>query len=126
MAETRRAKKNYELRLSDKIKTDPKTFYAYVRSKSKIKTKVGPLKDRGGRMVGDNQAMTGILNEYFAPTFTKENGQSMPRLGEEVLNETKIKFEIVEVSETKILNSIKKLQDNKAAGVDEFNSNFIK
>jgi len=41
----RNAKKEYEC----KIKFDPKSFYAYVNSKSKV----GPLQDTHGRLVED-------------------------------------------------------------------------
>jgi hypothetical protein len=36
------AKSNYESQIADKIKKDPKSFYSYVRAKSKIKSKIGP------------------------------------------------------------------------------------
>ena len=35
-------------KLASNVKADPKYFYAYVRSKSKTKTSVGPLKNGDG------------------------------------------------------------------------------
>ena len=45
VAEIRKAKKSIEKKLSENIKSDSKNYYAYVRSKSKTITKVGPLID---------------------------------------------------------------------------------
>ena len=49
--EYKKAKKQFERKLAKDIKTNPKSFYAYVRSKSKVKDNVGPLKDRNGELV---------------------------------------------------------------------------
>ena len=45
VAEISKAKNSLEKKLSVNIKSDPKSFYAYMRSKSKTKTNVGPLID---------------------------------------------------------------------------------
>jgi len=77
-AAVRKAKKDYEYKLAEKIKVDSKSFYAYVRSRSQTKTKVGPLKSASGRLINDNQGMVEILNDYFATVFTVENVQHIP------------------------------------------------
>ena len=45
------AKRNFEYKLAQNIKKDKKSLFAYARSKSKVKTKVGPLTDSKGRAV---------------------------------------------------------------------------
>ena len=70
--EYKKAKKHFEQKLAKDIKTNPKSFYAYVRSKSKVKDKVGPLKDSEGHMVSEEEAMCDLLNEYFGSVFTSE------------------------------------------------------
>ena len=42
--EIRAAKKSFEYRLAQNIKEDPKTFYAYVRSRSKSRSGIGTLR----------------------------------------------------------------------------------
>jgi hypothetical protein len=44
--EIRRAKADFEQKIAERIKEDPKSFYAhsYVRSKSKVRVEIGPLK----------------------------------------------------------------------------------
>ena len=56
-----------------RLKTDPKTFYAYVMSKSKTKTSVGLLKNGDDVLISDDLEMSEILNSYFGSVFTKEN-----------------------------------------------------
>ena len=43
--EVRKAKRNFEHKLAQNIKSDSKSFYAYVRSKQNVRDKVGPLED---------------------------------------------------------------------------------
>ena len=43
-SEYKKAKYSFEKKLANNVKTDPKSFYAYVRSISKTKTSVSPLK----------------------------------------------------------------------------------
>ena len=53
------------------IKSYPKSFYD-VRSKSKTKTKVGPLIDFQNMQVEEEEQMCEIINQYFSSVFTLE------------------------------------------------------
>ena len=55
--EIRKAKKSFEKSYQKIKKNDPKSFYAYVRSKSKSKPKVGPLSDENNSLVDDDVQM---------------------------------------------------------------------
>ena len=46
--EVRKSKRNFEHNLAQNIKSDSKSFYAYVRSKQNVRDKVGPLEDNAG------------------------------------------------------------------------------
>ena len=75
--ELRKAKRRFEKKLSQKIKDDPKTYYAYLRSKTKTKETVGPLTDGEGKVITDNMLAATIMNDHFACVFTDENMQNM-------------------------------------------------
>jgi len=99
--EIRHAKSNFELKLAENIKEDPKSFYAYARSKSKAKVGIGPLKING-KLIEDDLEMAKILNEYFASVFTREDTNNVP-LAEaashtEILEDINITFERVQKS----------------------------
>ena len=49
--EVRKSKRNFEHKLAQNIKSDSKSFYAYVRSKQNVRDKVGPLKDNAGNII---------------------------------------------------------------------------
>ena len=71
------------------IKSDPKSFYAYVRSKSKTKTKVVPLIDSQNMQVEEEEQMCDILNKYFGSVFTLERPEGLMEL-ENRLNQEKV------------------------------------
>ena len=58
--------RTFEQKLAGKIKNDSKTFYAYVRSKQKVRDKVGPLENNSGNIISDGFQMAEVLNEYFS------------------------------------------------------------
>ena len=47
-----KAKRNVEHKLAQYIKSNSKSFYAYVRSKQNARDKVGPLEDKAGSFNG--------------------------------------------------------------------------
>ena len=49
--EIRESKRNFERKLAANIKQDSKSFFAYIRSKQKVKDVVGPLKDSDGLVI---------------------------------------------------------------------------
>jgi len=72
------AKKNFEYKLAQNIKKDKKSLFAYARSKSKVKTKVGPLVDSKGQAVTSNLEMAEEFNKCFTSTFTVEDVNIVP------------------------------------------------
>ena len=51
MTEIRQSKRSYEQKFACNIKTDSKSFYAYVRSKQNVQDNVGPLQDSAGNII---------------------------------------------------------------------------
>ena len=49
--EVTKSKRNFEHKLAQNIKSDSKSFYAYVRSKQNVRDKVGPLEDNAGNII---------------------------------------------------------------------------
>ena len=61
--EVKKAKRYFEKKLAENIKTDPKSFYAYTRSKTRTKDSVGPLVDLMGEVITDSIQATNLLND---------------------------------------------------------------
>ena len=54
--EVRKSKRNFEHKLAQNIKSDSKSFYAYVRSKQNVRDKVRPLEDNAGNIITEGAA----------------------------------------------------------------------
>ena len=63
--EVRKSKRNFELKLAQNIKSESKSFYAYVRSKQNVRDKVGPLEDNAGDIITEGILMAEELNMHF-------------------------------------------------------------
>jgi len=66
--------------LANNIKEDRKSFFAYVRSKSKSNVNVSSLADSQGELTSDSKAEAEMLNDVFSSVFTKELETDMPVL----------------------------------------------
>src|SRR6267154_2572726 len=66
-------KADFESKLAKNIKSNPKAFHNYIKSKSKTKEKGGPLKDESSSVISDSNGMCKMLNNYFSSIFTSEN-----------------------------------------------------
>ena len=76
--EIRKSKRTFEKKLAGKIKNYSTSFYAYVRSKQKVRDKVEPLENNSGNIISDGLQMAEVLNEYFSSVFTTEDISSLP------------------------------------------------
>ena len=76
--EVRKSKRNFEHKLAQNIKSDSKSFYAYVRSKPNVRDKVGPLVDNAGNIITQGFLMAEELNMHFSSVFTREDTSSIP------------------------------------------------
>ena len=65
-SKVRKAKRNCEHKLAQNIKSDSKSFYAYVRSKQNVRDKVGPLEDNAGHIITEGCLMDEELNVHFS------------------------------------------------------------
>ena len=124
--EIRKSKRTFEKKLAGNIKNDSKSFYVYVRSKQKVRDKVGSLENNSGNIISDGFQMAEVLNEYFSSIFTTEDFSSLPV--------PLIKFEGSKsehlgqlfVTPEMIAKKIKMMKDNKSPGVDGIPPKLLK
>ena len=76
--EVRKSKRNVDQKLAQYIKSDSKSFYAYVRSKQNVRDKVGPLEDNAGNIITQGFLMADELSRHFSSVFTREDTSSLP------------------------------------------------
>ena len=70
--------------------------------------------------------MASVLSSYFAKVFVLEDVGNVPEASDERVKETGVSIGQIEIEEVKVEEIINNLKENKAAGVDELNSTFLK
>ena len=124
--EARQAKRDFERKIAENIKEDPKSFFAYTRSKMKTKDRVGPLTDQDGKTVTDDQVGANLLNQFFTSVFTAENVNKMPEPSRLFTADESSQLTDILLTEGEIEKSLANLKPNKAPGVDSILPNVIK
>ena len=71
--EVRKSKRNFEHKLAQNIKSESRSFYAYVGSKQNVRDKVGPLEDNVGNKITQGFLMADELNLHSSSVFTRED-----------------------------------------------------
>ena len=98
-----------------------KPFNAYIKSRTKSKTSVGPLKDNG-ILVADNLKMTEILNSFFCSVFTNENLTNIP----DINYMTDARICDVNFTAEKVRKKIRALKPFSAPGPDNITTSILK
>ena len=123
-SEVKRAKCNFERKITRNIEIDVKSFYAYVRQKSCSRPRVDPLKNGTGQVVSEACHMVEIFNDLFSSVFTKEDCTSLPHVVE-MPCETGVLNGVV-INESDVLTRLQKLRHDKAPGTDDLYPRFFK
>ena len=124
--EVRKSKRNFEHKLAQNIKSDSKSFYAYVRSKQNVRDRVGPLEDNAGNKITQGILMADELNMHFSSVFTREDTSSLP------VPETKFEGSEGErlgqlvVTPEVVANKINNMKENKSPGIDGIAPKILK
>ena len=116
-----------ESRALEKIKSNPKAFYAFAKRSSVYKPPVGPLKDSEGVLQSDPVIMGSILQNQYARAFSDPDKANL-RLFQHYIHE-KIPKEIIEdieFSVDDIIVAIDKLSISSAGGPDMFPAVILK
>ena len=124
-AEIRRARKQFERKLAQNIKSDSKSFFAYARSKTKSKVQVGPLLDNNGVLLDSEKDKTSSLNNYFAAVFTSEDTTDIPIPTAMTSSDYIAHLQDVHFSVEDVMSLLSKLRIDKAGGNDELSPRLL-
>jgi len=69
----RNAKRRFEKKLAAGEGGNKRSFFAYIRRKTKSRPTIGTLKDKDKKVVTEDEGMARILNEFFSSVFTRED-----------------------------------------------------
>ena len=86
-----------------------------MRSKTKVKEVVGPIKDSDDQFVSDSGVMCEILNEYFGSFFTSENvNNALPGVKNMFDQDSNHMLSNIELSQDSRAFKLSKLKAHKA------------
>ena len=113
-AKIRQAQKDYEKKLINKFKKEPKKFYGYLRSKQKVQVIVTQLEKKDCCLTENDQEKPNVLGDFFKSVFVHEDKSTIPELYQRS-NEcvTNITF-----TEETVRKKLQNIQPDKAPGPD--------
>lgn len=114
-AGTKRAKKNFERKLAQNAKVNPKPFYTYLKTKTSNKESVGPLMDEDKNLITSRGKMAEMLNNFFSSVFTKENSQDIPEPESQTIH---FPMPEIEITEEKVKKKLINLRKDSSPGPD--------
>ena len=120
----RKAKKNLERKLAKNIKSNPKSFYKYLNSCSKSRSKVGPLRDDDGVLQTDDKDMTSLLNNTFGSVFTVQDTENLTTPHQPFEGSNPLSNIVVE--RENVFKKINLLDPSKSPGPDQNHPKVIK
>jgi hypothetical protein len=118
----RNAKRKLERELAFGNDKSGKQFSTYVKSKTKTRTGIGPLKMADGSVTADNKLMAQRLNEYFSSVFSKENLANVPTKQ----RETNVDLEHIIFERPDVLKVLKNLKQGAAPGPDGISPKILR
>jgi hypothetical protein len=111
-----------EKSLINKIKINPRAFYAYAKKNSKCYSSVGPLLDESNKLHSDPTEMCNLLQNQYQKAF------SDPTSGvkKQSTNSDTPKLEDITFNEDDIINAINEIPLHSAPGPDKIPSILLK
>ena len=119
---TRKLRNDFERNLAGMVKSKPKAFWRYAKSRLKTKPLIPSLSKSDGSKASTPKDKAETMNHYFSSVFTLENMQYMPDITcvvEDVLQTIEITPDVVR---KRLLN----LDSNKSPGHDQWHPYFLK
>ena len=113
--------KERELKLARNFKENPKMLHNFVRNKTKVREKIGPLENPNGEIICDNKVKAELLNEQFKSVFVSERLNDIPEVERSLESITDIP-----INEEIVRNKLNKLKEDKAMGPDEMHPKVLK
>ena len=116
--EVRRSRRNFEKKLADNIKCDTKSFFSYVRNKSKSRPSVCKIIDDTGCQIDNPTELVEKFNEFFASVFTQEDPTDFSGVRAGVHREVGDGIQDIIVEAEMLRKLLVKVRQDKSSGVD--------
>ncbi|XP_076453447.1 uncharacterized protein LOC143288705 [Babylonia areolata] len=111
----RQAKRKLEAAIAEQAKINPKSFWSYVKSKTKARTGIADLKREDGSKTTTDKEKADLLNDFFQSVYTTEREGDLPEIPDYQFNSEL--FDVV-ISEEAVRKHLANLKTGKAPGPD--------
>jgi hypothetical protein len=121
----RNAAKRKERNIAENIKTNPKTFWKYTKSRTHVQERIPALYMNAemNKKTSSNEEKAETLGSFFASVFTREPEGELPEPEEKVFTSPAVS---VSVRANDIEKKLKSLDPNKAMGPDGIHPRVLK
>ena len=121
--ECRKAYHSYIQNFIDpEAKSNPKKFWAFIKSKRQENSGVAPLRNRDGILYSDSKMKAEILNEQFSSVFNKDEDDEMPDMG----SSPHPPMDRIKVTEKGVYLLLARMEPHKATGPDRISAQILK
>ena len=120
---TRRLRLEFENNIALDIKREPKKFWAYVKSKTKTRSKIPSLQQKDGSKVSTPSEKAEVLNNFFGSVFTDEDTDNIPDNNEPFLGKY---LDIFRITPKSVLKKLLDLNPGKSPGLDGWHPVLLK
>lgn len=125
---TRATRKEFERKIAQESKENPKKVYAYINSKVKTRQGIGDIcvdpDNPKSKVTDDDQEKANIFSKFFSSVQVEEIGES-PEIPKKNINFEMPPLKIKKIRE-KVLETLKKLKPNKKEGIDKQTPRVLK
>jgi len=119
----RQAQIRYEKELCQKTKDDPKVFWRFVQSKTKIKESIQCIIDDKGEIHTENKCKAELLNAFFQSVFTNEpKNDTIPTFN----SRTDLKLDNIKFEVDTVKKHLQKINETKSQGSDSIHPKLLK
>ena len=120
----REAERKFELDIANDCKLNPKKLWKYMKSKTRVKTTIPPLRDKNGKVSENNKQQAETLAAQFASVMVNEPEGDIPTLPDRNLETPPLSN--IQVTEDMVMKKLQNLNTSKSPGPDEIHPRVLK
>ena len=121
---TRTLRSQFESLIAGDIKTAPKKFWSYVKSRTKTRSKIPTLRKIDGTCATDAKDKAETLNDFFINNFTEERLDDLPAIDENNIPDCRL--DSFTIPPEVVLEKLMALKQDKTPGPDGWHPFLLK
>ena len=113
----------YESNIASSLRNNPKRFWSYVKSKTKIESSIPALKSSDNNEATTDNDTAAMLNYFFSSVFTNEDLDNLPHINS---HQYSVPLSNISITIEQVYCKLRSLKPFKSPGPDGFHPRIIK